>query len=120
MFGKSKSPVEKPQLPVNQKNLDYHKERVLKTFPEASCFEANMFWPGQGSRKSWIVTRRPIDSMPFTTAQTEEWAWERAAVNIAFGEATKALRAVQDWVDSTNPDVPWKLMVKDALDITKP
>ena len=57
--------------------------------------------------------------MPFTTAQTEEWAWERAAVNIAFGEATKALRAVQDWVDSTNPDVPWKSMVKDALDITK-
>jgi hypothetical protein len=55
---------------------------MQKTYPEASCFKTNLFWPSQGKRSAWIVTLCLIDSMPFASAENEEWAWEKAAMRL--------------------------------------
>ena len=52
---------------------------VLKHWPEAACHFANLYWPGQGKRKRWIVTRSPIWSGVDGEGLTEVEAWARAA-----------------------------------------
>ena len=46
---------------------------------EGSCFKVNLCWPGQGSRRRWIVTRAPYWSGVDGSGRTEAEAWENAA-----------------------------------------
>lgn len=55
---------------------------VLSIYPRASCFETNLYWPGQGSRRRWIVTKSPYSSVSEGEGLTEIEAWARAANRI--------------------------------------
>jgi hypothetical protein len=97
LWPKAEPQKEGDDISVDQKNLEYHKARVLKIWPEATCHYCKVGWPGGEDRWTWWVSKRPLDSMPFATAATEEWAWERAAIDIAFWKMQKAL-------ESADPD----------------
>jgi hypothetical protein len=59
-----------------------YKEEVLLKYPKAICFETKLYWPDQGTHRSWIVLKAPHFSMSFARGRTEEEAWEHAAQRI--------------------------------------
>jgi hypothetical protein len=47
-------------------------------YPEASCFKVNLCWPGQKTRRRWIVTRAPWWSGVDGSGSTRAEAWKSA------------------------------------------
>ena len=69
---------------------------VRSIWPNASCFEANLYWPGQGHRRRWIVLSSPIMSRSEAQGMSEIEAWANAANKLEAPMANEA--------DGTRPE----------------
>lgn len=61
------------------------KEVVINQWPDASCFKATQYWPGQGKRTGYIVTRAMHWSGVDGFGATADEAWSDAANRLKAG-----------------------------------
>jgi hypothetical protein len=67
-------------------------EFVLAKYPRAECFgPVNLYWPGQGTRRKYIVTSAPHMSRTEGEGDTPAEAWTNAAVRIKAVAAAKKI-----------------------------
>jgi len=103
--GKAPSPPS-----MDKENLEYHKARMKAEYPAAYCIKSEL---------SWDVFINLDRKIPFASAQTEEWAWERASVSIAYMPALEALQTTDDWLKShrvlSEAEAPLRAKIKKAL-----
>ena len=96
-----------PATEVKPGKVSYPRDYVLSRYPEASCFETDTYWPGQGTHHQWLVTLKPYSSISFARGETEDQAWERAGYRLQFKEQQKRIAAleaqltrIKDWCDA--------------------
>ena len=71
------------------------KDYVLAVEPETTCFQANVAWPGQPTRRLWLLTLHPAQSISFARGENEDQAWERAAWRLRYEYMNKQFAALQ-------------------------
>jgi len=60
-------------------------EYVLTVYPDAKCSggPVNLYWPGQGTRRKYIIIPSAISSMTIGEGDTPDEAWKKARVKAA-------------------------------------
>jgi hypothetical protein len=67
---------------ANESGLTDAEKFVRSKYPDASCFETNLYWPGQGERRRFIVIKSGFSSISEGEGITAIEAWANAANRI--------------------------------------